>query len=303
MSDPIADLKYELLAAAERRYTTAPKRSPRFGGRVVAVRFSLVAATVAVAAAIALFLTAPWSSTPSFLERAEAALTAPDGMIVHEKWATTVTSSNPRCTVTQGGELWLDAYSERTDTQRYRGVLRNSFLPLPKNSQPPQGPCPGRGRDIEVGGTVNGRLIVFAPPNKLVRMPVDVPPLVGANAATSRLDGRGQAFDLVEALRRSLSDEGARDEGKTRRNGRTVQRIRLGWGVAYVDPDTFYPIEIRPAPYPGVDPQGLPRIVRQIIAEAPRGVIRFLAYEYLPRTPANVALTDIRAQHPNATGP
>jgi len=32
-------------------------------------------------------------------------------------------------------------------------------------------------------------------------------------------------------------------------------------------------------------------------------VVRFLAYEYLPRTPANLALTDIRAQHPNANGP
>ena len=32
-------------------------------------------------------------------------------------------------------------------------------------------------------------------------------------------------------------------------------------------------------------------------------VVRFLAYEYLPRTAENLALTDIRAQHPNATGP
>ena len=32
-----------------------------------------------------------------------------------------------------------------------------------------------------------------------------------------------------------------------------------------------------------------------------RAVVRFLAYEYLPRTQANLALADIRAQHPNAT--
>jgi hypothetical protein len=32
-------------------------------------------------------------------------------------------------------------------------------------------------------------------------------------------------------------------------------------------------------------------------------VTRYLIYEHLPRTPANVALTDIQAQHPNAAGP
>jgi hypothetical protein len=29
----------------------------------------------------------------------------------------------------------------------------------------------------------------------------------------------------------------------------------------------------------------------------------FVTYEYLPGTPANRALADIRAQHPDATGP
>jgi hypothetical protein len=34
-----------------------------------------------------------------------------------------------------------------------------------------------------------------------------------------------------------------------------------------------------------------------------RGRDRYLAYEYLPRTDDNLALTDIRAQHPDAIGP
>jgi hypothetical protein len=32
-------------------------------------------------------------------------------------------------------------------------------------------------------------------------------------------------------------------------------------------------------------------------------VTRYLTFEYLARTGANLALTDIEAQHPNATGP
>jgi hypothetical protein len=32
-------------------------------------------------------------------------------------------------------------------------------------------------------------------------------------------------------------------------------------------------------------------------------VERIVTYEYLARSPADLALTDIRAQHPNATGP
>jgi len=57
----------------------------------------------------------------------------------------------------------------------------------------------------------------------------------------------------------------------------------------YVDPDTFYPVEI----HGYADLAGL---WHQL-------VIRYLTYEYLPRTPANLALTHIRAQHPNAVGP
>jgi hypothetical protein len=34
-----------------------------------------------------------------------------------------------------------------------------------------------------------------------------------------------------------------------------------------------------------------------------RDVTRYLTFEYLPRSAPNLALTDIHAQHPNATGP
>ena len=90
-----------------------PRASRSLGGRVVVVRLVLVAATVAVAAAVALFLALPWSGSPSFLERAEAALTPPEGMILHEKWVTTSISRHPRCRVTSTTEFWLDANSKR----------------------------------------------------------------------------------------------------------------------------------------------------------------------------------------------
>ena len=83
----------------------------------------------------------------------------------------------------------------------------------------------------------------------------------------------------------------AYDEGKTTRDGRTVRRICLDASpsacavshfYAYVDPETFYPVEM----------------------DGGNGdVTRFLAFEYLPRTAANVALTNIRAQHPHASRP
>jgi hypothetical protein len=44
---------------------------------------------------VALLLTAPWSSSPGFLQRAEAALTPPAGTVLHMKWQLTTTSTDP----------------------------------------------------------------------------------------------------------------------------------------------------------------------------------------------------------------
>jgi hypothetical protein len=60
---------------------------------------------------------------------------------------------------------------------------------------------------------------------------------------------------------------------------------------AFVDPETFQPVEIHGRggiALPGAPPVPL------------RQVDRYLTFEYLPRTAANLALTDIRAQHPDA---
>jgi hypothetical protein len=104
-----------------------------------------------------------------------------------------------------------------------------------------------------------------------------------------------------------MSAGSAHAEGTTQLEGRTAERIRLDppsvcafpgcprqpfyW---YVDPVTFYPVGME-GPGGLAVPGG--RFLRLHV------VVRYLAFEYLPRTAANLSLIDIRAQHPNATGP
>jgi hypothetical protein len=94
---------------------------------------------------------------------------------------------------------------------------------------------------------------------------------------------------------------------KAELHGRTVERIRIDSppgctdpdcppepAYAYVEPDTLYPVEVQG---PGAIGQRDGPVVWHHV------VVRYLTYEYLPRTDGNLALTDIRAQHPDAIGP
>ena len=118
MSDPVSDLKHELLVAAERQYGLAAARA-RHRRRI---RLLLASAAVSIAAAAALFITAPWSSSPGFLARAEAALTPPAGTVLHMKWEVTSTSTDPVCTVARGpSEIWID----QTTPHSYRAVIND----------------------------------------------------------------------------------------------------------------------------------------------------------------------------------
>jgi hypothetical protein len=285
MSDPVSDLKQELLAAAERQQRHAALRAG--GGRWN--RLFLAAATLTVAAAaVALLVTAPWNDSAGLLEKAQAALTPPAGTILHQKWELTSTSKDPACTVTRGpNEIWID----RTPPNRYRALL-NDLPPDPANADPRALAC-SSGTASELGGTFDtGETLRFVPPNTLSVNPLRfVFPL-----------------DPVADLREAISKGWAHDEGEIQLHGRTVERIRIDPPSAcpeptcprepaytYVDPETFYPVEtdchcgfIAPPDRP---------VVRLHI------VMRYMTFEYLPRTAANLALTDIRAQHPNATGP
>jgi hypothetical protein len=237
-------------------------------------------------AAAALFFTTPWSNTPSFVARAEAALTPDAGTVQHVKWEMTSTSTDPACTVTHGpNEIWID----ETPPHTYR-VLLNDLPPNPGTADPRELAC-ASGTASELGGSDTQQTLRFVPPNTLTVNPL----------------GFLFPLDPVTDLREAISAGRAHDDGKTRLAGRTVERIRIDppsgcsdpscprealyW---YVDPDTLYPVETDgPAV---IAPPGRP-VVRLHV------VVRYLTFEYLPRTAANVALADIQAQHPDATGP
>jgi hypothetical protein len=283
VSDPVKDLKRELVAAADRRH--APASVPGGAARRRLARSPLLvgAATVTIAAAVALVFTAPWSESPTFLERAEAALAPRAGTILHEKWEATVTSSDPVCTVTRGpNEIWIDQASP----YRFRALLDG--YPLTRGADPRTLVC-ASGTTTEVGGT-RMETLMFVPPNTLSIAPVHYLPVL----------------DPVADLRQAINGGRAHDEGRAELDGRTVERIRIDPPsdcpdpncpreptYAYVDPETFYPVRVE-------SPHGY--IVDDSVVRF-HFVLRILTFEYLPRTAANLALTDIQAQHPDAIGP
>jgi len=199
----------------------------------------------------------------------------------------TVISSKPECTIARGTqEIWID----QTPPYRYRALLNDA---LPSKPYRERSLVCAPGAPFELGGTLDplGDTLRFVPPNTL--------------SAT------GPFFpyppDPVTQLREWISLGYAEDEGRMQLDGRTVERIRMDPppycldadadcppAYAYVDPDTFYPVRLEsPHAYPGYG--------------TPAGALRFdtvvetTTFEYLPRTAANLALTDIRAQHPDAT--
>jgi hypothetical protein len=265
MTDPINDLKKELLAAAERQQQQARSSGDRRPwlslGRN---RLALTAATVAVVAVAALLFTTPWSSSPGFLDRAEAALTPSPGSVLYMKWETTRTTAEASCVATF--DIWIDQASPHS----YRVLGANDCV-----SGPP----------VESGGTIGGRAFMFEPPGRLK-------PIYGGYTGPQ---------NPVAWLRAAIRKGRARDEGKRQLAGRTVARIRVddpslcrppsnvcGPVNFLVDPQTFRPVQVEA---PAVVDSSGKRV---------RDVVRYQEYDYLPRTQANRVLADIRAQHPNA---
>jgi hypothetical protein len=268
MSNPFTDLKHELLAAAERqhRQDAVPVERRSLRARVSRPRVLVTSAALAIATGVALFVTTPWSGSPDFLAKAQAALTPPTGTVLHEKWQDTVTSTDPACTATRVHEIWV----EETPPHRYRALVD---LPAPGDSS-----FCSSVPTVEIGGTLDSHhALRFVPPNTL-------------SAAGPTLQFPS---DPVRMLRDALSAGKAVDEGQTQLDGRKVERIRIGDMRVYVDPQTFYPIE--------TDGPVVFQAARDRPAVVLQSVSRVLAYDYMPATTANLALTNIHAQHPNAT--
>lgn len=267
----------------ERRPATRVSNQVRRRRGVVGLAFAALAA-VAIAA---LFVEAPWRSSPGLLDRAQAALTPPAGSVVHMKWDVTRTSPEFGCTLTIGPNEW---WADQTSPYTYRLVNSN---------QPPRGLLGQRaiactvGPPAEMGGTGEPpESVRFEAPNQLI------------------YSGPGFGFqDPVKTLREAIADGTAHHDGRTQLNGRVVDRIRFERPstclrttcplpeVAFVDPETFAPVQIDwPNGWWIGSPGGSDGVRFDI-------VLRFETYEVLPRSAANRALTDIRAQHPDAIGP
>jgi hypothetical protein len=228
-------------------------------------RVTLAFAILAGAVGAALFLSAPWTSSPGFLERAQAALTPPAGSILHYEWEYE-TPSAAGCASPRLNEIWID----QTPPYAYRLLLTD---------------CGGERE--EVAGALDTKgILMFEPPNTLT-----VPDLIFDRPP-----------DPVAALRASIREGSAHHEGTTQLGGRTVERIRIECSpdspcarrpaYVYVDPDTFLPVQ-----------EVFPGAFGSVTGGQFDLVTRYQTHEYLPRTAANLALTDIRAQHPNAIGP
>jgi hypothetical protein len=242
-------------------------------------RTILAFAAVTGAAVAALFVSSPWTTAPGFLEQVNAAITPPAGSVLHVKLVMTEKRS---CTVTQPP---FETWAELSPPHKYRviDILASTDLCKP-------------GISIERGGEPALRkALVFLPPNTL---------------AISR---RMYAWELAAdpdpfgKLRQAIADGTAHLEGRAALDdGRTVERVRQDCTeeqraqfspcdpiYVYVDPETFLPV--RTLSGPGIRPG------RGGTCTAECYVQDFQTYEYLPGTPANRALADIRAQHPNAT--
>jgi hypothetical protein len=105
--------------------------------------------------------------------------------------------------------------------------------------------------------------------------------------------------DPVSALRAAIAEGRAHEAGSAEVSGQSA--LRIDFDLPQGLPADSPPV---PANHPTLHAESYAYVDRQSFrpVEIVYGLqtYRFLAYEYLPATPANLALTDIRRQHPGA---
>jgi hypothetical protein len=287
----------------------------------------------------ALVAIAPWSNDPGFLARAAAALTLPGGgAVLYERWEHVIAPGrgNPvfkKRTTFGPEELWIEGRSPH----RYRAVLepgdgaqvssRPGGAGLAdtyganfsyvgdfdfvggENTLPNYLQRRLSGQPLEIGGTLEA-------PRGKARQRTDLPTLtflasrellsarihvtLGATLPGPHDQIIENGSDPASALRTAISEGRAHEAGTGLLDGRTVQRIALN--LPSTPPaDAPPPPEDAPVTHTEAYAEVEPKTFHPVEIVFGRDIYRFLAYEYLPATAANLALANIRAQHPNAT--
>jgi len=330
---PIAE-HFERESARAGDHPAPPRRrGPRAGRRLLAG----LALCLGLAGGVLIAL-APWSGSPGFLARAAAALTPPGaGAVLYERWEHVVLPEpgNPLRTHAKvlGPEaLWIEGGPPRN----YRAVLqpgpepRGDFssggaaladiygvdvgfsgafnLPHGENRLLNEVQRRLRGRALEIGGSVEPpgarahpggilRTLTFLGSDELLSAHLSVtlgPTLPGPHDQIIE-----NGADPVAALRQAIDEHRAHAAGTTTLDGRKVLRIVLvlpDGPPAGAPPIPHGAPVVRVAAFAFVEPGSL----HPVEIDYGGAVERFLAYEYLPASAANLALADIRARHPRA---
>ena len=248
----------------------------------------------AVAAAVALAITSPWQGGPTILEKASAAIGAPTSdTVIYERFGDARGSLR----------LWLQGGAQ---TRSFRSLTE---YPVPERligQTIPAAPWGNALRVVrsrvvrdEIGGVLGPKHVTEAfvyqdYTNTLIRY-------TQKPTALTVLD-----FDPVARIRSALDSGRAKVTGSTVVHGKQVQRIVVdmrdadghpGTATYYADARTYTPVEIvyhhaRALEYPYV-----PVFDNTVRDDVAFGVA---AYEYLPATPHNLTLADMRKSHPEA---
>lgn len=287
-------------------------------------RWLLTPVAVLAAASAALFVSAPWRDGPSVIAKASAAISAGSRTdVLHEQAQMTLllrrcTTSGPviilhcrklkkpRQLPIESIKLWVEG---GTSQRSFRVITRvptphgpngKVYIPASPWGNAAATPSTAQVQIQEIGGDlgpthVADALVYQRYSNTLIRY-TQKPTAISSDA-----------FDPLALVRHALATGQAHVAANTTLHGRPVRAIKVqlhnldtGSGTAtyYVDRTTYAPVEIvfhhadgLRFPYTPVFDPGIPIDIS----------VRFSEFRLMAATPATQSLTNIRAQHKNAT--